>query len=51
MSAEADAKKDMNELRERVTRLEVKLEELTKRLDKLSSYAKELYNYLQRQQS
>ena len=49
MSAEADVNKDVSELRERVTRLEVKIEELTKRLDKISDYAKELYNYLQKQ--
>jgi len=42
MSAEADIKKELSELRERVVRLEVKIEELTKRLDKLSNYAKEL---------
>ena len=49
MSAEADVNKDVSELRERVTCLEVKIEELTKRLDKISDYAKELYNYLQKQ--
>lgn len=51
MSAEADIKKEIGELRERVIRLEVKIEELTKRFDKLSDYAKELYNYLQKQSS
>jgi len=39
---------DLTELRERIVRLEVRLEELNKRVDSLASYAKELYNYLQK---
>ena len=45
MPAEPD--KDVVELRERLTRLEVKFEELTKRVDNIASYIKELYKYLQ----
>jgi len=48
MSAKLDVKKDMIELRERVVRLETKLEELTKRVDRLSKYTKDLYDYLQK---
>jgi chaperonin cofactor prefoldin len=44
MSAESD--KEVTELRERVTRLEVKFEELVKRVDNISNYMKELYKYL-----
>jgi archaellum component FlaC len=44
-----DSDKEAKGLRERVTRLEVQVEELTKRVDNLSNYAKELYNYLQKQ--
>ena len=39
----------ITELRERVVRLEVKIEELNKRMDNLSNYVKELYKYLQSQ--
>lgn len=47
--SEKDIKKELTELRERVVKLEVKAEELTKRIDSISNYAKELYNYLQKQ--
>jgi len=43
--------REVTDLRERVVRLEVKLEELTKRIDSLANYTKELYNYLQKQSS
>jgi len=49
--SEEEIKKEVTDLRERVVRLEVKLEELTKRIDSLASYAKELYGYLQKQSS
>lgn len=39
----------LTELRERVVRLEVKIEEFGKRMDNLSNYVKELYKYLQNQ--
>lgn len=39
------------DLPERVARLEAKTEELTKRLDSMSKYLRELYEYLQKQQS
>ena len=43
--------REVTDLRERVVRLEVKLEELTKRIDSLANYTKELYGYLQKQSS
>ena len=49
MAKEDEAGREISELRERVVRLEVKLEELGKRFDSLSNYTKELYNYLQKQ--
>lgn len=49
--AEEDFKKEVTELRERIVRLEVKVEDLTKRIDSIANYAKELYNYLQKQAS
>jgi chaperonin cofactor prefoldin len=49
MAKEGEAGRDVSDLRERVVRLEVKVEELSKRIDSLSNYAKELYNYLQKQ--
>ncbi len=39
---------DVAELRERVARMEVKLEELSKRIDSFSKYARDLYDYLQK---
>ena len=49
MAKESEAGRETSDLRERVVRLEVKVEELTKRIDSLSNYTKELYNYLQKQ--
>jgi len=49
LAKEGEAGREALDLRERVVRLEVKVEELTKRIDSLSNYAKELYNYLQKQ--
>jgi prefoldin subunit 5 len=39
------------DLPERVARLEAKTEEISKRLDSMSKYLRELYEYLQKQQS
>lgn len=39
------------ELRERITRLEVRMDELTKRVDNIANYMKELYKYLQQNPS
>jgi len=49
--SEEGVKKDVTELRERIVRLEVKVEELVKRVDSLANYAKEIYDYLQKQAS
>jgi len=49
--SEGEAKKEVTDLRERVVRLEVKLEELSKRIDSVANYTRELYNYLQKQAS
>jgi hypothetical protein len=35
------------DIRERIVKLELKVEELTKRVDSQSNYMKELYKYLQ----
>jgi len=40
---------ELGELRERVVRLEAKTDELNKRLDSVSKYLRELYEYLQKQ--
>jgi len=47
--SEEEIKKEVTDLRERVVRLEVKLEELTKRVDGVANYTKQLYEYLQKQ--
>lgn len=47
--SEEEIKKEVTDLRERVVRLEVKLEELTRRLDGIANYTKQLYEYLQKQ--
>jgi len=47
MPSEDENRKEMMELRERVIKLEVKMEELTKRVDSVQNYTRELYNYLQ----
>lgn len=51
MAKEGETGKEASNLLERVVRLEVKVEGLTKRLDSLSNYAKELYTYLQKMRS
>ena len=38
--------RDLADLRERVVRLEVQLADVTKRLDSLNSYTRQLYEYL-----
>lgn len=45
------ATNELGELRERVVRLETKMDEVTKRLDSMSKYLRELYDYLQKQHS
>ena len=49
MSSEDDVKKENVELHERVARLEIKVEELTKRVDGIIKYIRELYGYLQKE--
>jgi chaperonin cofactor prefoldin len=49
--SEAELKKEVTDLRERVVRLEVKIEEINKRMDGFAKYMKDLYDYLQKQQS
>lgn len=51
MSTETSLGKEITELRERIVRLEVRMEEVNKRLDGFAKYMKELYEYLQKQQS
>ena len=48
---EDNARKELIDLRERVVRLETLMEEVNKRVDSIAKYLKELYNYLQKQQS
>ncbi len=43
----SDRDVEIPEMRERIVKLEVKVEELTKRIDGMQSYMKELYKYLQ----
>jgi predicted nucleic acid-binding Zn-ribbon protein len=40
--------KDLADIRERIVRLEVQLADVIKRLDNLSSYTRQLYDYLNR---
>lgn len=40
--------RDIAELKERVTRLEVQFAEIVKRVDGLSNYARQLFDYLNR---
>ena len=49
--SEVELKKEVTDLRERVVRLEVKIEEINKRMDGFAKYMKDLYDYLQKQQS
>lgn len=39
---------ELTELRERVVRLEVQVAELTKKLESLTNYTRQLYEYLSR---
>jgi len=39
---------DLSELRERIVRLEVQLVEVSKKVDGLSSYTRQLFDYLNR---
>ena len=38
---------ELIELRERIMKLELKIEDLTKRMDNMQNYIKQLYTYLQ----
>ena len=49
--SEAELKKEITDLRERIVRLEVKIEETNKRMDGFAKYIKDLYEYLQKQHS
>jgi len=49
MARESELKKEVADLRDRVGRLEVQIEELNKRMDASAKYMKDLYEYLQRQ--
>jgi len=49
MPEEGNLKKEVTDLRERVVRLEVKIEEMNKRMDGFAKYMKDLYDYLQKQ--
>jgi len=49
MPEEAESKREITELRERVARLEVRLEEFNKRIDNLAKYARDLYDFLQKE--
>ena len=42
---------ELVDLRERIMKLEMKVEELTKRMDNMQAYIKQLYTYLQQNQS
>jgi hypothetical protein len=41
--------KDLADLRERVVRLEVQMAEITKRMETINSYTRQLYEYLNKQ--
>jgi len=47
--SEAELRDEINDLRERMVRLEVKIEETNKRMDGFAKYMKDLYEYLQKQ--
>jgi uncharacterized protein YceH (UPF0502 family) len=40
--------KEISELRERVVRLEIQVAELSKRVESLSNYSRQLFEYLSR---
>ena len=42
---------ELIELRERIMKLELKVEDLTKRVDNMQNYMKQLYTYLQQSSS
>jgi len=44
--SEETSAKDLNDIRERVVRLEIQLADVVKRLDSLTSYTRQLYEYL-----
>ncbi len=44
-----DVQNEIIQLRERVTRLETRLDELVKKVDAMSGYQRQLYDYLQSQ--
>ncbi len=48
LMSEENIKKEVMELRERIVRVEVKTEELAKRVDSIANYIKQLYEYLQK---
>jgi len=47
---ERSLEQDLADLRERVVRLEVQLTEVTKRVDSLTSYTRQLFEYLNKSQ-
>jgi len=47
--SEEDIRKEVVELRERIVRFEVKVDDLTNRIESLAKYAKEHSSYLQKQ--
>jgi hypothetical protein len=47
---ERSLEQDLADLRERVVRLEVQLTEVTKRVDSLNSYTRQLFEYLNKSQ-
>jgi len=47
---ERSLEQDLADLRERVVRLEVQLTEVTKRVDSLTSYTRQLFEYLNKNQ-
>jgi len=46
--SEKSYERDIAELRERVIRLEIQLAELSKRVESLSNYSRQLFEYLSR---
>jgi len=46
--SEKSYERDIAELRERVLRLEIQLSELSKRVESLSNYSRQLFEYLSR---
>jgi uncharacterized protein YlxW (UPF0749 family) len=48
VTKEGNREGEVSDIRERLVRLEARVENLNKRVDSLSEYAKELYGYLQK---